>query len=315
MSNPSSALGMVVIDADDLARRLDMRAAIDAIAAALAGGLDVEAATPRLVAPAGAGELLCMPAAWRGWAGVKVASVAPANPSVGRPRIQGAYLLTDSATLTPLALIDGPALTTLRTPAVSGVAIDRLARPGPIDLVVWGTGPQAGGHIEAVRAVRDVRRIGVVGRDADRAAAFASGWSHPTSEVVVLSPAAVPDALAQADVVCCATTSTEPLFDAGRIRDDAVVVAVGSHDPRARELPSDLMGRGRVVVESRTSAMAEAGDVVMAVDDGSLHRDDLTDLAELVRSGPPTGPGPAVVKTTGMAWEDLVVAAAAADAG
>ena len=71
-----------------------------------------------------------MPSSWASAAGVKLATVAPANPERGLPRIQGVYVLFDGATLAPAALIDGIALTSLRTAAVSALAVRRLAPPG-----------------------------------------------------------------------------------------------------------------------------------------------------------------------------------------
>jgi ornithine cyclodeaminase len=104
-------------------------------------------------------------------------------------------------------------------------------------------------------------------------------------------------------VVCCCTTAREPLFDGAAVRDDAVVVAIGSHEPDARELDTTLMRRATVVVESRASALREAGDVLLA----GLGGDDLVTLAEHVAIDLRR---PRVFKSTGMAWEDAVVASA-----
>ncbi|NEC23729.1 ornithine cyclodeaminase family protein, partial [Streptomyces parvus] len=82
---------------------------------------------PRAVVPLVHGQGLLMPAEYGGWYGVKVATVAPGNPARGLRRINATYLLHDSATLTPVALLDGVALTALRTPAVSVAAcLERL---------------------------------------------------------------------------------------------------------------------------------------------------------------------------------------------
>ncbi|MEU2631744.1 ornithine cyclodeaminase family protein, partial [Kitasatospora sp. NPDC007106] len=143
---------------------LDPAAAVRALADALAAGLDPETAPPRTAVPVPAGELLLMPAAAGRYAGVKIAGVAPANPDRGLPRITGGYLLLDGPTLQPLALLDGAALTALRTPAVTALALDRLAAPDARHLVLFGTGPQAYGHLDALLAVRPLERVTVVGR-------------------------------------------------------------------------------------------------------------------------------------------------------
>ena len=148
-----------------------------------------------------------MPSHSRRYAGVKIATVAPGNPALGLPRIQGTYLLLDAETLSPLAVLDGVALTAIRTAAVSAAAADLLAVAEPERLVVFGTGPQAHSHVEALRAIRPtLRHITVVGRDEDRLAAFLAqyGDAGPTVE------AGAPDAVARADLVACCTTARAP---------------------------------------------------------------------------------------------------------
>ncbi|NEA06559.1 ornithine cyclodeaminase family protein, partial [Streptomyces sp. SID10116] len=140
------------IDAGAIERLVPMSAAIDALEAVLVAGLDPEAEPDRGVVDVPGGQLLMMPSATASYAGVKVATVTPGNADRGLPRIQGLYVLLDGETHTPLALLDGIALTSLRTPAVSGVAVRKLAVPDAGRLVVFGTGPQAWGHVEAVRA-------------------------------------------------------------------------------------------------------------------------------------------------------------------
>lgn len=123
------------------------------------------------------------------------------------------------------------------------------------------------------------------------------------------------EAVGRADLVVCCTTAREPLFPGGLVRDGATVVAIGSHEPDARELDGELMARATVVVEARTAALAEAGDVVIPIGHGTITTRHLAgDLADLVAGRVQSGSGPRVFKGTGMAWQDLVVAAAAYEA-
>lgn len=255
------------------ASALSYSAAADALEAALAG-FDPEAAPPRGALPVGEGELLIMPAAVGPVAAVKLVTVGPAEP-----RIQGVCVVFDAATLAPVALVDGIALTNLRTAAVSLVAVRRLAVPEPRHAVIFGRGPQACAHAAAL-AVEDTV---LLGRD------------DPRRDELV----------AAADVICCCTTAREPLFDGDLVADHACVVAIGSHEPTARETDDRLVRRSTVVVESRASALREAGDVIAA----GLGADELITLRELV-AGAQVPPGPRLFKSTGMAWEDAVVAAA-----
>ncbi|WP_406630303.1 ornithine cyclodeaminase family protein [Amycolatopsis sp. WGS_07] len=285
--------------------RPTVQQAIEAVRAALAAGLDPDQDPPRSVVPVPTGQFLLMPAFWDRYAGVKVASVAPDNPARGLPRIQGHYLLMDGPTLTPMALLDGVALTSVRTAAVSAVAADLLAEPDAERLVVFGTGPQAESHIEAFQTVRPVREVVVVGRNAERTQAFAAQYPF--------ARAGTPDDVAEADLIACCTSSRTPVFDGAKVPEHATVVAVGSHEPAAREVDDVLIGRSTVVVEGIGAATREAGDVMLAMESGALAADTLVSLAALA-SGRTVPPGPRLFKSVGMAWEDLVVAAATYEA-
>lgn len=306
------------LDAETVARLVPMGRAVDVLEDALRAGLDPEATPQRPIVDLPAGQLLLMPAAAGRYAGVKTVTVAPGNPERGLPRIQGAYLLFDGETLAPLALLDGSALTSLRTPAVSALAVRRLAEPGARRLVVFGSGPQAWGHVLALREVRPVEDVTVVGRDPGRGEALAGRCRDLGLTARALTSAqdgAVADEVAGADLIACCTTSREPLFPGRLARDGATVVAVGSHEPDAREIDDDLVARATVVVEARTSALAEAGDILLPIRRGTITSRHLAGtLADLAAGRVIAGPGPRVFKSTGMAWEDLVVAAAAYEA-
>ncbi|MEU8527410.1 ornithine cyclodeaminase family protein [Streptomyces sp. NPDC048629] len=301
-----------MIDAAAVRRLLRPADAVEALAEALSAGLDPEAEPARTAVPVPAGELLLMPAASGSWAGVKIAGVAPGNPARGLPRITGSYLLLDGTTLTPLALVDGAALTALRTPAVSALAVRHLAaRDRPLRLVLFGSGPQAYGHLDALLAVRDVAEAVVVARDPERGdalAAYARGLGVPESGT------GAPEDVVGADLVVCCTTARTPLFDGRLVPDGSVVVAVGSHEPEARETDTVLVRRAEVYVESRAAALREAGDLLIPAAEGAFVPGRVAGtLADLVAGRlPDRGPvtGPRFFKSVGMAWEDLAVAVA-----
>jgi ornithine cyclodeaminase len=249
-----------------------------------------------------------MPSEWDAFTGVKIASVAPANPAAGLSRINGAYLLLDAATLVPVAMLDGSALTLHRTSAVSALAAKYLAAAEASRLMVFGTGPQARAHIEALAAVRPVTEVLVVGRSDERSREFAASVDQPA----IRCRPAVAAEVGEADIVCCATSACRPLFDGSRVADHACVIAIGSHEPDVRELDSRLLERAQVVVEDVRCALREAGDVVMAVDEGMIGIRDLVGLSDIVRRWVAVAADrPRVFKSVGMAWEDLVVAAVA----
>jgi ornithine cyclodeaminase/alanine dehydrogenase-like protein (mu-crystallin family) len=263
--------------------RLTAVAAADALERALFAGLDPERDTPRTAVPLDRGELLVMPSGAAGDPVVKLVTIG------GDPRVQGVCVVFDGTTLAPRALVDGIALTNLRTAAVSALAVRHLAAPDARRLLIFGRGPQAQAHQAALRSVRPIEHVDMVGRD------------HGD----------IDDLVAAADIVCCCTTAREPLFDGALVADHATVVAMGSHEPDARETDDALAARATVVVESRASALREAGDVMAAIAAGAITADALVTLADLVRGDAAPDPGrPRLFKSTGMSWEDAVVAAA-----
>lgn len=212
----------------------------------------------------------------------------------------------DATTLSPLALLDGPALTTLRTPAVSAVVADQLAPDVVERLVVFGTGPQAWGHVEALRTIRSIGSVVVVARDSGRAEAFASRVGCSGIPARVGSASDVRDA----QLIVCATSAREPLFDGNLVPDDCCGIAVGSHEPSARELDSALLARSQVVVETPGVALREAGDVLIPVGEGVLDAESLVPMRSIVTGAVRVDHDrPRVFKSSGMSWEDLVVAA------
>ncbi|HYJ61870.1 MAG TPA: ornithine cyclodeaminase family protein, partial [Actinomycetota bacterium] len=253
------------------------------------------------------GQLLIMPAAGEQGVGVKLVTLTSGNLDRGLPFVQGMYVLFDAATQTPEAVIDGTALTALRTGAVSGLATRWLARPDAAHLLVVGAGVQARVHVEAMRAVRSVDRVTVVSRTPARAANLAAE---------VGGVVGTPVDLAGADLICLCTSSVEPVLR-GALRPGTHVNAVGAYTPEMRELDGAAMASGRLVVEDRATAFAEAGDLLLAIGEGAVTADHVVaDLAEVVRGAEVRrDAGDATIfESVGMAFEDLVVARATVDA-
>lgn len=280
-------MSLPFLDAAEVRRRLGPPAAADALEAALLAGLDPEADPPRGAVELDRGQLLLMPSTAASHPVVKLVTIG------GEPRIQGICVVFDGETLAPMTLVDGIALTNVRTAAVSALAVRHLAVPDARRLLVFGRGPQAHAHVEAMRGVRPIELVDMVGRDHARGA--------------------VDELVAAADIVCCCTTARESLFDGALVADHAVVVAIGAHEPALRETDDALASRAEIVVESRASALREAGDVILAIEAGATSPGELMTLAALVRGEVELDPGrPRLFKSTGMSWEDAVIAASLA---
>jgi ornithine cyclodeaminase len=289
-----------------------MAGAIDALARAFreedpsGGPLRTSVDTP-------SGSLLLMPASGERGVGVKLVSLTPRNPDRGLPFIHAIYVWFEPETQEPVAILDGSALTALRTAAMSGLATRHLARPGATRLVIFGAGVQARSHLEAMLAVRPIRHVTVVSRSPAPAEALAAAAAEGGAE----SAMGLPDDVRGADVVCTCTTSADPLFDGTLLPPGCHVNAIGSYQPHTRELDTETVRRGRVVVEDRAVALEEAGDLLIPIREGAIGPEHLVaDLAEVVR-GAAVRRAPedvTVYKGVGMAFEDLVVARAIVDA-
>lgn len=307
-----------LLDGDAVRARCPPGAAVDALLSALRAGLDPSQDIARVPVALERGQFLLMPSEARGattgvdnHVGVKVVTVAPDNPRRGLPRIQASYLLFDRETLALRAILDGTALTNLRTPAVSVAAVRSILarRSGPLAIVVLGAGPQAIAHVETLRAAlgseRPLSDVCHLVRDPARAPANLD----PAAAVVQLDSTEARQRLGRAELVICATSARTPLFDSALLHERAVVVAIGSHEPDAREVDAALCARASVIVEDVATALREAGDIVMAIAEGALAESDLVTLPAVVTGSVQVRDDrPVFFKSVGMSWQDLVVA-------
>lgn len=271
---------------------------------------------PRTMLPGGDADVLSVMPAYvplpdgsgRGAFGLKLIAVKPGNPSLGLDPHVGLVLLLDPDTAVPVAVADATSLTAIRTAAVSAVATDVLARPDAGVLALLGSGAQARAHLEALAQVRELLEVRVWSRTPGRARAFVSEAGLPSAV-----PAATPtEAVAGADLICTTTASVAPVLASGQVADGAHVNAVGAVFPDRRELAADLVARARVFVDSRESAMAEAGDLLLAMREGRFHPDDiLAEIGEVLLGRHPGRTDPrevTVFESLGLAAEDVLSA-------
>ncbi len=258
--------------------------------------------------------LLLMPA-WNGNSpprhiGVKSVTVHPDNNRHGLPSVQGVYLLLDGQTGTPVALIDGPALTARRTAAASALAASFLARRDARTLVVIGTGRLAPELVAAHAAVRPIERVRIWGRDPQKSGRLAASLTSQSLDVQAADNLA--GAVADADILSCATTSRAPVFEGEWLSPGTHVDLVGGFRPDMREADDMAIGRATVFVDTREGACREAGDIVIPLQTGILTETDVAaDLFALCR-GEHAGRGSddeiTLFKSVGSAIEDLAAA-------
>ncbi|MGH7477020.1 MAG: ornithine cyclodeaminase family protein [Longimicrobiales bacterium] len=306
-----STLRLHLLSGRDVRAAVGMPRAIDVMAETFGTLSAGEAEIPlRLRLPATAGSILLMPAFLPGrqQLGAKLVSVFDGNPARGLPAISALMILLDAATGQPLAVLEGAELTALRTGAASGLATRLLAPEDAGVVALFGAGVQARTQLEAVRAVRSVREVRVVARSLASAQAFVAGLEDVPTRAL-RDPQA---ALADADLIITATSSAQPVFPGRAVEAGAHINAIGAYTPEMRELDGELIRRSALVVDSRAAALAEAGDVILALRAGLITETHIrAELGEIVNGtaeGRRTAAEITVFKSVGVALQDLALA-------
>ena len=218
------------------------------------------------------------------------------------PAIVGAVVWV-SADSTDVLVADAATVTTIRTGAVVGVATDLLAVPEAHRLVVVGAGGQAADQVRAVCAVRPIEAVTLVARRTPAAVALRDDLGDEVADLDVDITTDLESALENADVVCCATPATEPLFRTRSLPSAVHVNAIGSYRHSMRELPDDLLATATVVVDQIEAALAEAGEIDHAIAAGALGAEDLVELSDALERRPARD-GRTVFKSVGVAVQD-----------
>jgi ornithine cyclodeaminase len=299
---------MRVLSAEDVRRTVSMSTAIDAVRDAFR-----EFAAGNFVLPPrqifGDGRVLVMSAYHTPTGTAVVKKIGVALDQV--PAIRATVIWTGAG---EQLVADGTSITTLRTGAVVGVATDLLAPAEASRLTLIGTGAQAPDQVRAVLAVRRIAAVTIAGRTADRAEALSSTLADEFPDAKFISSTSIDDAVADADIVCCATSSATPLFDADALPARVHVNAIGAFRPTMRELPRNLLTTAStVMVDQVEAALEESGEIIDAVNSGALKTSDLVELGPAL-SAPPPPTGRTVFKSVGIGPQDWAIAAALARA-
>jgi ornithine cyclodeaminase len=266
-----------------------------------------------------AASLLLM-AAWRPGRrlGVKLVTVFPGNAARNERAVDAVYVLFDGRTGTALASFDGDEITARRTAGASAYAAERLARPDARHLVVAGSGRIARALVDAYRTIRAIERVSVWSRTPEHADDAVAALAGIGSDVRVVRD--LEAAVRAADIVCCTTLSTEPLVRGAWLRPGTHVDLVGAFKSDMRETDDAAIARADVVVvDHRTAALAEGGDLVQAIRSGAFAVDrvaaDLADLARGRHPGRTDADQVTLFKSVGFALEDLAAAEAVYEQG
>lgn len=240
---------------------------------------------------------------------VKLISVRSGNRERGLPNIHALVTWLDGATGQPKFLIDGTAVTALRTGAASGVATDVLAAGDSSVLAMIGAGGQASDQIRAICAVRPIEEIRIVSQTGTTAEALAQVMASELPGVRLRAVRTIAEATASADVVCCATNSTEPVLTGDHLGGRVHVNAIGSYRPDMRELaPEALAQASMLVVDDVAATMLEAGEIIDAVASGAIAQPAIIELGQLLLQPPADVQGLTIFKSVGIAVQDWGIA-------
>jgi ornithine cyclodeaminase/alanine dehydrogenase-like protein (mu-crystallin family) len=251
------------------------------------------------------------PGSDEGTYGLKALTINPANADRGLDTHFATVMMFDGQTGEPRALLNGAAVTEIRTAAVSVLATDVLARPGAADLAVIGTGVQARAHILAFSQTRPLDRIRVAGRSQARAIDLAADL-RPQVSADITGCGSVAEAVAGADIIVTVTSSAQPVLERGWISDGAHINAVGAYHPAARELDGATVAAAALFADRRESLEAESGDFLLAVAEGLVGPGHLrAELGQVLTGAAPGRTGPdeiTLFESLGLGVEDLAVA-------
>jgi ornithine cyclodeaminase len=317
---------MLVLTATDVRMALPMPQAIEGMKHAFAALSDGRAEVPlrgRLPVPAHEGLTLLMPAFVRPAdreeaLAVKVVSLFPGNPSRGLAYIQAAVLVLEPGTGKALALLEGGSLTAIRTGAAGGAGVDLLSRPESRVLALFGAGVQGRTQLEAACTVRGIDTAGIFDNEVASARRLveelAGSGSIPRDIRIAASPR---EAVMQADVICTATTSHTPVFSDADLKAGVHISAIGSYTPEMQEIPADTLKRARLVVDHRSAALEETGDLIQPIRAGIFDPDHIAaELGEVVlgrKAGRSSDTEITCFKSVGIAVQDAVAAGLVVD--
>jgi alanine dehydrogenase len=312
---------LLLLNAEEVRSALTMDRAIEAVTEAyiqLSTGKSQVPLRSRINFPNVEGVALFMPALLEGSQdlGVKIVTVFPRNAKRELPTIHALVVVLDPITGQPLALLEGASLTAIRTGAASGTATKWLARPDAKLAAIFGSGAQARTQLEAICTVRDIEHAWIYSLDQESAeemiADLAGSGSIPPALELASSPH---QAVCDADVICTATTSMQPVFHASDLKPGVHINAIGSFTPEMQEIGSDTMKQAYIVLDSHDAVLSESGDVLIPLAAGLITEADLQvelgQIAAGLKPGRSSDSQITLFKSVGVAVQDAIAASRA----
>ena len=242
--------------------------------------------------------------------GLKLITLYNDNPTRGLPVIHALMLLFDGKTGQPLVLMDGSLLTALRTGAGSGLATELLADKNAKIAAIFGAGEQGKTQLEAINCVRNLEHVYVYDPNAKQAQKFTKEMQGKLA--INIEATQKETKLLEADIICTATNSLNPVFNDANISKGTHINAIGSYKPQVREIPSETVVRAKIIVDHKESCLFEAGDIIIPMKEGVITKDHIiVELGEILLTNKKIRTKPddiTLYKSVGNAIQDLVLA-------
>jgi alanine dehydrogenase len=307
---------ILIANQNDVTQLLPMAECIDVMTETLRALAEGKALLPLrniMVLPGGENVMSMMPSYLDNIQalGVKVITAFTNNFGSEYDTHQGVVLLFDAKYGALRAIVDGTSITAIRTAAVSGLATRLLAREQAGDLALIGAGTQAHTHLEAMKCVRQIRRVRVYSLPLDGAYAFAERESRRYGIPVEVKETAR-EAVEGADIICTVTTAREPVLKGEWVSAGAHINAVGAYTPATRELDSQAVAQARLYVDRKDSTLHEAGEFLIPKSEGRFGDEHIVgELGELLigkATGRRSSGEVTLFKSLGISIEDLASA-------
>jgi alanine dehydrogenase len=307
---------MIILSTDEVAELLPMGDAIDVVNNAMVEVANGNTTLPlRSIIPVGDGNFFgMMPGVMQNPAcyGIKLVSLIPNNPKFGFSSHQGAMVMFEAKHGAAIAMMNSDLLTAIRTSAASGVATRALARDDSTKLTIIGTGEQAQHHIDAMIEVRPVSDIIIAGRSIESADSLAKKSRQKYGHINFSTTTDIKQAVRYADIICTVTAADEPLLFGEWINPGTHLNIVGSSIPSKREIDTELVVRSKLYVDYRISTMAQAGEVILAIEENKITEEHiLAEIGEVISGSAPGRQSEdeiTLYRSLGVAAQDLAAA-------
>jgi len=303
--------------AQDLIERIPMKKAISLMGEAFRQVSSGEAKVPvrtHVHMPEADAQSLFMPAylASTQQFGIKIVGMNDHNPDKGLPFIHALVIVLDALTGKPLGIVDGTYLTALRTGAASGIATQLLAREDAQVMAIFGAGKQAFLQIEAIRTVRDLKKVIIFNRSLDKAEQLQQRLTKVFDGQIELAKSE--KSLLEADIICTATSCPTPVFSHQHLKRGVHINAIGAYRSDMAEIPPETVLASSVFVDQHSACWTEAGDLIQPLEAGLIEKNHIKgEIGELVMrriSGRISQGEITLFKSVGNAAQDLAIAGA-----